>query len=78
MARTTSLAMYAIKVRSQEDKEFETISSFSEDSDLLDFFNDFLSRLQKKASRNKRAQQVLRVTKLKKDERKVCGLIETG
>src|SRR5713226_2656414 len=78
MARTTSLAVYAVKVWSLEDGEYETISSFSGDSDLLDFFQTFLSGLQKKTSRNKTVQQVLRVQSLKRDGRRACGIIETG
>lgn len=78
MARLFALATYAVKVWNPEEREGETLSDFGDESDLLDFFYEFLSGLQKKTSRDTEDQQVLRVEHLKKHDRQIYGIIETG
>ena len=78
MPHAISLAAYAVKVWDPEERESEPISAFDDEHDLLDFLHDCLNSLTQRSSRNEGQKQVLRVKSLKRDNRTLSGIIETG
>jgi hypothetical protein len=78
MPRSISLAAYAVKVWSVEEKQDKQVSRFADNADLLEFFDRFLSAVKSSTLHDKDFQQVLRVQKLKKEKRRIYGVIETG
>jgi hypothetical protein len=78
MARTFSLAAYAVKVWDVEERSAEQIADFGQGSDLLDFFKQFLTDLKTNTINDDKVHQVLRVTILKSGARRLYGVIETG
>jgi hypothetical protein len=78
MPRSISLAAYAVKVWSVEEKQDKQVSRFADNADLLEFFDRFLSTVKSSTLHDKDFQQVLRVQKLKKEKRRIYGVIETG
>jgi hypothetical protein len=78
MPTNVSLAAYLVKIRDVKEREDEILSHLTgEDVDFLEYLVEQLGAM-KQAQHNEEYQQVLSVTKLRRTDRQISGLIETG
>jgi len=78
MPTNISLAAYLVKIRDVKERQDETLSHLTgDDEDFLEYLAKQLS-VMKEAQQNEQYQQVLSVTKLKRTDRQLSGMIETG
>jgi hypothetical protein len=79
MPQLISLAVYGVKVRNVADRTFEILSNFDDnDSDILDFFEDVLTRIRSNTLDQKELQQAMTVTDIDRESRVLKGLVKIG
>jgi hypothetical protein len=73
-----SLALYSVRVRPAYTREYETISSFSDDADLFNHLQNALAGFHANASNNTAERQVFQVDRLHPSARRLEGIISSG